>query len=121
MQPGAVPGARPSGGIGFKLIVVGGVVLLGGIFGTLVAEGVFGGGTTATAQTAPTSRSSNTPSTYQDAFDASFKKSCRQSAMRMGNASEGTVNSYCDCALSVFNQTHSMIKAATTCRQYIVR
>src|SRR5579871_1165297 len=78
MQPGAVPGARPSGGIGFKLIVVGGVVLLGGIFGTLVAEGVFGGGTTATAQTAPTSRSSNTPSTYQDAFDASFKKSCRQ-------------------------------------------
>jgi hypothetical protein len=118
-QPGAVQRAKSSTGNVWKLGAIGGVIFVGAIFGSLVAVSVFGGG--GTAGTAQTSRNPDTKSAFQQAFDASFKSSCRQSAMRAGHVSQTAADSYCDCALSVFNQTHSMAKAVASCKQYVVR
>ena len=118
--PAAVP-AKPAGSNAWKFGLIGGVVVLGGLCGVSMAVlgSRAGGGTT--QETFPTSRSTDTKSSFQEAFEASFKRSCRQSAMRSGNVSESTANSYCDCALNVFHQSHSMTKAAATCRQYVGR
>ena len=111
--------AKATGIAGWQLMSVGGVLILGLVFGVLFAVTAFGTGET--RQTADTHSNAETKSTFQEAFDASFMKSCRQSAMRSGNASQSLVDSYCECALSVFHETHSMTQAATTCSQRIRR
>lgn len=74
LQPGAAPAAKSSNGDFWKLGVVVGVIVLGGIFGTLVAVSVFGGCGAHTAF--PTSRAAQTKAdrklTVQQAFDAGF-------------------------------------------------
>ena len=119
MYTNPAPPAKAAAGNAWKLGVIVGVLLLGAIFGSLVAVTVFGGGTT--SATASSSQNSEGKSAFHEAFDASFKRSCLQSATRMGNLSPSAADSYCGCALSVFNQTHSMTKAAASCRQYLVR
>ena len=122
--PGPAPSAKPSTGIaGWKLAVVGGVLIFGVLFGTMVAVMVFGRGEShETAQTSPAATPNQDPkSAFQQAFETSFKNSCRQSAMRSGNVSQAVADSYCNCALSVFNQTHSMTKVAGSCAQYVMR
>jgi hypothetical protein len=127
VQPGAVQPANSSASGLLKLGAVGAVIVLGGLFGSLVAMGVFGGGgahgaaqTSRNADT-QTSRSADTKSTFQQAFEASFKSSCRQSAMRTGSVSQNAADSYCDCALTAFNKTHSMASAVASCKQHVMR
>jgi hypothetical protein len=113
----AQPGKAPIGN-GWKLGAIAGVLVLGGLFGSVVAVALFGGG--GARGTAQTSSNPEAGSTFQQAFEASFRKSCRQSAMLKGS-SQGMADTYCDCALSVFNETHSMMKAAARCNQQIGR
>lgn len=112
--------ANPVDSHTWKLGAVAVVLVVGLIFGTLVAVAVFGGGgsTQTTAQASPKVDSG---SSYQQAFDASFKNSCRQSAMRSGHVSQAVADNYCDCALPIFKETHNMFKAATSCKQYVMR
>ena len=102
---------------------IAGVMLLGGIAGSVVAVTVFGGaGTHATAQVpAQARRDPDMKSAFQKAFEASFKNSCRQSAMSSGRISQSLADTYCDCALSVIRETHSPTKAVSTCKQKIGR
>jgi hypothetical protein len=100
-------------------MAVGGVLILGMVFGVSFAVTAFGTGET--HQTAEKHSNAETKSTFQEAFDASFKKSCLPSAMRSGNVSQSVADGYCECALSVFHETHSMTQAATTCSQRIRR
>ena len=103
----------------WKLGVVGGVLVLGLIFGTMVATIMFGPSSArATASTSPTQ---SVKSAFQSSFEASFKNSCRQSAMRSGGITQSQADSYCDCTLSVLNETHSMTKAVQTCAKRISR
>jgi hypothetical protein len=109
----------------WKLGAIAGVVLLGGIFGVVLA--VFGSGrgsdTNAAGQTATaqTSRNTEAKSAYQESFDTSFKNSCRQSSISFGQVSRAVADNYCDCALTVFHKTHSMTEAAASCKKYIFR
>ena len=114
-----VPAPAFSSIAGWKLAAIGGVLLLGTVFGGLVAVTVFGGQDP--RQTAETHLNGNAKGGVQEAFETSFKSSCRQSAMRSGHVSQAVADTYCDCALSVFQQTHSMTKAAQTCSQRIAR
>lgn len=103
---------------GWMLGAVLGVMLLGCVFGTVMAITVFGarkGGSQSSGRTA------ESKSRFQQAFEASFKNSCKQSAMRSSGIPSGSADSYCNCALSAFNRSHSLTSAATSCKQYIVR
>src|SRR5256885_2262349 len=83
-----------------------GVVLLIGIVGIVA---VFGGrGRADTNGTAQTSQNTEAKSAFRQSFDPSFKSSCQQTAMSSGNVSRAVAENYCDCALTVFNRTHSM-------------
>jgi hypothetical protein len=117
-QPSPVQGTNQFSGVS-KLAAVAVVLVVGGIFGTVVAVSVFGsrGGETS----APTSAKPASTSTFQQAFDTSFKATCRQSAMSSGNISRATADYYCDCALPIFKQTHDMAKTIASCKQYIMR
>lgn len=107
-------------GDAWKLGAIAGSLLLGGIFGVVLA--VFGGrGGGNTNGAAQTSRNTEAKSAFQQSFDASFKSSCRQSAMSSGNVSRAVADNYCDCALTVFNQTHSMAQAAASCKKFVIR
>jgi len=119
VQTSVVPPASASNGNLWKLGVIGGVLVFGGVFGTVLAVSVFGLGTT--RETAQTTPKPDTKSAYQQAFDASFNRSCRQSAMVAGGASQSAADRYCDCALTVFHESHSMTKAVAICKQYAVR
>jgi len=125
VPPPPIPGAQrpqPAGGLGLKIGIIAGVLLIGGMFGTMVARAVFGGGSPVSASAPARSSSTTDPnSSFQAAFDASFKNTCRQSAMRSGHVSSSTADMYCDCALNAFHQHHNMLKAAETCRAYIGR
>ena len=119
VQTSVVPRASASSSNLWKLGVVVGVLVFGGVFGTGLAVSVFGlGSTSETAQTTP---KPDTKSASQQAFDAGFKRSCRQSAMGFRGASQSAADRYCDCALTVFNESHSMAKAVSSCQQYAVR
>ena len=117
-QPGAMPASNQSSGHLWKLVAIAAVLMVGGIFGTLVAvmSGGLGRGTGA-----QTSSNQDPRSAFQQSFDASFKASCRQAAMRSGHISEAVAENYCGCALPVFNQTHDMAKVVASCKQYIIR
>jgi hypothetical protein len=112
--------ANPVDNHTWKLGAVAVVLVVGVIFGSLVAVAVFGGGGSAqtTAQASP---KADPASGYQQTFDASFKNSCRQSAMRSGRVSQAVADNYCDCALPIFKETHNMLKAVTSCKQYVMR
>lgn len=122
-QPGFVPGAMPfskppGNGLAWKLGVVASVLVLGGIFGSVLAVMVFGHGTTARANPNPAPE----PKTaFQESFDTSFKSSCRDAAMRSGKISQAAADRYCDCALNVFHQTHSPANIIQSCRQQLVQ
>lgn len=109
----------------WKLGAIAGALLFGGIFGVGLAVFVIGrgGDTNGTAQaaTAQTSRNTEAKSPFQESFDASFKNSCRQSSISFGKVSRAVADNYCDCALTVFNKTHSMTEAAASCKKYIFR
>jgi len=112
--------AKASTGIAaWQLMAVAGVLILGMVFGLSFAVTAFSTGEA--RQTAETHSNAETKSAFQEAFDASFKKSCQQSAMRSGNVSQSRADRYCECALSVFHETHSMTQAATTCSQRVRR
>ena len=121
-QPSTTPvqPAKSSGGIaGWQVLAVAGVLILGMVFGVSFAVSAFG-----TGAPRPAAETPSTPepkSAFQESFDASFKSSCRQSAMRSGNVSQSVADRYCECALSVFHETHSMTQAASTCSQRIRR
>ena len=119
-QPIPARRANPVDGHTWKLGAVAVVLVIGVIFGSVVAVAVFGGrgSTQATVQTSP---KADPVSGYQQAFEASFKNSCRQSAMRSGHVSQAVADNYCDCALPIFRETHNMLKAVTSCKQYIMR
>ena len=127
LPPASTPAqpAKASTGIaGWQLMAVGGVLILGMVFGVSVAVSAFGNGEThQTAETHSNADTKNTDakSTFREAFDDGFKRSCRQSAMRSPNVSQSLADSYCECALSVFHETHSMTQAATTCSQRVRR
>jgi hypothetical protein len=121
-QPINVPLPQPSRGIaGWQLAAIGGVLVLGTVFGVSFAVAIFGTGSTPPTPETRTVAAAPAKSTFENAFDASFKNSCRQSAMRSGYVSQDLADRYCDCALSVFHETHSMIKTAETCRQRLTR
>jgi len=112
--------ASTFGGIaGWKLAAIGGVLVFGLVCGCAVAVAVFG--THDTGQTAQVASSGESKGAFQDAFETSFKSSCRQSAMRSGHVSQAVADRYCECALPIFERTHSMMKAAQTCSQQIRR
>jgi hypothetical protein len=72
-------------------------------------------------QTSETHSDAGAKTSFQEAFDDTFKSSCRQSAMRSGHVSQSVADSYCDCALSVYHETSSMTRAAQTCSQRVKR
>jgi hypothetical protein len=118
---GAVPPPRTSSnGLGLKIGAVAGVLLLGVIFGTLVAE-MGSNGSTATDSTARSTSGTDVKSMFQQSFDSSFERSCRVSALRGGKVTQDAADRYCDCALRVLHETHSMTKVVERCRQYVVR
>jgi hypothetical protein len=102
----------------WKIGATAGALFIGGIFGVVLAVG---GHRSDTSGTAETSRGPETKSAFQQSFDASFKSSCRQSAMSSGNLSRAVADNYCECSLTVFNQTHSMTQAAASCKKYVFR
>jgi hypothetical protein len=119
---GSTPAQPPKafGGIaGWQVMAVGGVLILGIVFGVSFAVAAFGTGER--RATAETQSSAATKSGFQEAFDESFKTSCRQSAMRTATISQSVADRYCECALTVFHETHSMTQAATTCSQRVRR
>jgi hypothetical protein len=118
MKPSQVQLPNPFTSNVWKLGAIAAVLVVGGIFGTLVAVAAFGGGGHTSDQTSP---NSDPRPSYQQAFDASFKNSCRQSAMRSGSISRASADNYCDCALPVFNQTHDMAKVVASCKKYVMR
>jgi hypothetical protein len=120
VQLSPVPRANPSTSDAWKLGAIAGVLIIGVIFGSLVAVAVFGGGGS-TQATAQATQKPDPVSGFQQAFDASFKNSCRQSAMRSGHVSQAVADNYCDCALPIFKETHSMVKAVAGCKQYVMR
>jgi hypothetical protein len=103
----------------WKVGAIAGALFIGGMFGVVLA--VFGGSGGDNVATAETSRGPEAKSAFQQSFDASFKNSCRQSAMSSGNLSRAVADNYCDCSLTVFNQTHSMTQAAASCKKYVFR
>ena len=106
--------------MGWKIGVVAGVLVMGAIFGSLVAVTMSGAGKPATANAASPA-AQEAKSGFQQAFDSSFKNSCRQAAMRNGSITQAVADSYCDCALSVFKETHSTANIIQTCRQRLGR
>jgi hypothetical protein len=118
-QPSPVQGTNALSSDVLKLVAIVAVLLVGCIFGTVVAATSFrsrGNETSAQTSSPPDSRS-----TFQQTFDASFKASCQHSAMIAGRISRSSAENYCDCALPIFKQTHDMSKAAASCKQYVFR
>jgi hypothetical protein len=99
-----------------KLVAIVGVLLVGCVFGTVVAVTAFGSHET----NAQTSSSSNPKATFEQPFDASFLSSCQRSAMNSGHISRAAAEYYCECALPIFKQTHDMAKTASSCSKYLV-
>src|SRR5437764_981956 len=103
MQPGMVPPPpNPDKGIkGWQICIIAGVLVFGGVFGTLVAVKMSSVATAieSVSGSASASSSADTKSVFQESFDNSFKRTCRMSATRSGNVSAAVADSYCDCAL----------------------
>ena len=118
-----VPAQVPANNAVLKLAAVAGVLVVGGIFGTVVAVTAFGGrsGQAGSPASATASSHSDPKSAYQQAFETTFKTSCRQAAMRSGSVSRTAADNYCDCALPVFQQTHDMGKVIASCKKYVMR
>ena len=105
---------------GWKAIAVAGALLIGGIVG--LALGYSGNRSKAEATTtAQSSRTTDSQSSFQQSFDASFKNSCRTGAMRSGAVTRAVADNYCECALESFHKNHSMMQAAAECKKYIFR
>jgi hypothetical protein len=115
-----VPLKPPSNGMGWKLGAIGAVLVLGVIFGSLVAVLVFGRGSVSASNSTPSAASNSQPGSFQQAFDGSFKNSCKQAAMRSGRVSSTAAEGYCDCALSVFKRTHNALEVVESCKQHLV-
>src|SRR5262249_6290124 len=113
------PARAANASLGWKIGAIGVVLVLGVIFGTMVAAIDSGAGSNPAAVT--TSPGMDVKSAFQQSFDGSFQRSCRASAMRSGNVSQSTADRYCECALSVFHETHSMSKVVEKCKQYAMR
>jgi hypothetical protein len=118
-QPSPVQGTNQFSSGVWKLAAVGVVLIVGCVFGTALAVTVFGGRSGETS--ARTSSNPGSTSTFQQAFDTSFKASCQHSAMISGNVSRTSAENYCACALPIFKQTHDMGKIVASCKQYIMR
>ena len=105
---------------GWKLVAVAAALFVGGVVG--LSLGVFGNrstkDTTTTAQSAPDTKE---PSPFRQSFDASFKNSCRTSAMSAGRITQAVADNYCTCALESFHKSHSMSQAAAECQKYVFR
>ena len=119
MPPGPGRPAPAFTGLGWKIGAIAGVLVAGAIVGTLVAT--MGAGSTQPAAQTSAGAIASTKSAFQQSFDASFQRSCRQSAMRSGRVSQATADRYCECALSVLHDTHSMTKVVDKCKQYAIR
>jgi hypothetical protein len=97
------PAPKPAGtGAGLKLALIFGV-LFGVLAGLAVAIAMYGR-SAAASLTSGTAAAATTRSTYQEAFDRSFRNSCKSAAMRGGRVSSSAADAYCDCALSVYKQ-----------------
>jgi hypothetical protein len=118
MSAPAQPAKASTGNAGWMIGIVCGVIGIGVIFGTLVAPVVFG--SKSADGTEQTSSTPSAKSKFTEAFDASFKRSCVQTAMNAGRVSHASAENYCDCALSAFHESHSMSKASASCKQYII-
>src|SRR5579871_219422 len=110
----------PSNPALWKLGAVAGALVLGGMIGLVLA--VHGArGRADAGSTTQTSQNTEVRSSFQQSFDASFKNSCRQSAIAAGNITRAVADNYCSCALEVFNKTHSMSQASADCKKYVFR
>jgi hypothetical protein len=118
-QPVPAQGANPFSSDVVKLVAIVGVLFVGCIFGTVVAATSFRSRGTETS--APAASTADAKSAFQQSFDASFKASCRHSAMIAGNISRSSAENYCECALTTFKQTHDMAKSTASCKQYVFR
>jgi len=110
------PVKPPASSAGWKIGLIACVLALGVVFGGLVGNVVFRRADAASATPAPDKQS-----TFQQAFDVSFRNSCRQSAMRSASISRAAAESYCDCALSVIKQKGSAAAIIQTCKQRLGR
>lgn len=117
-QPSPVPATNQSGPL-LKIVAVVAVLVVGCVFGTVIAVTAFGSrGGQASAQT---NSSPDSKSRFEEAFDARFKSSYQSTAMNNGKLSRASAENYCSCALPIFKQTHYMGKTAASCQKYIVR
>jgi hypothetical protein len=107
-QPAPVPPKPSNAG---KIIgIVVGVILLLGVIG-VIGVALF---------VRSVAKNPEVMSTFQQSFDNSFKKSCQDAAISKG-AARPAAESYCECALGVFKQTHSTDKAAASCKQNLLQ
>ncbi len=104
---------------GWKVVFVLGALFLGGMVG--LSMGAFGSRHNPDTVAAQSRAASAEPSAFRQSFDASFRNSCRASAMHAGNVSRAVADNYCTCALESFHKTHSMSQAAADCKKYVFR